>query len=104
MLNYTWPGNVREMEHLIERQSLLNKNVIISEISVPKLTKTTIDDKGAPQKVKTIDENERDHIFAVLKLCNGRISGENGAAKLLGVPATTLNSKIKRLGLNKKHF
>ena len=104
MLNYTWPGNVREMEHLIERQSLLNKNDIITEISVPKLTKTIINDKGAPQKVKTIDENERDHIFAVLKLCNGRISGENGAAKLLGVPATTLNSKIKRLGLNKKHF
>lgn len=104
MINYTWPGNVREMEHLIERQSLLNKNDIITDISVPKLITTTIDDNGAPQKVKTIDENERDHIFAVLKLCNGRISGENGAAKLLGVPATTLNSKIKRLGLNKKHF
>lgn len=104
MLNYTWPGNVREMEHLIERQSLLNRNAIISELSIPKTAKTTVDDKGAPQKVKTIDENERDHIFAVLKLCNGRISGENGAAKLLGVPATTLNSKIKRLGLNKKHF
>jgi transcriptional regulator with GAF, ATPase, and Fis domain len=104
MLNYAWPGNVREMEHLIERQSLLNKNAIICELSIPKVAKTTVDDKGAPQKVKTIDENERDHIFAVLKLCNGRISGENGAAKLLGVPATTLNSKIKRLGLNKKHF
>jgi transcriptional regulator with GAF, ATPase, and Fis domain len=104
MLNYTWPGNVREMEHLIERQSLLNKNAIINELSISKVAKTTVDDKGAPQKVKTIDENERDHIFAVLKLCNGRISGENGAAKLLGVPATTLNSKIKRLGLNKKHF
>jgi len=104
MLNYTWPGNVREMEHLIERQSLLNKNAIIKELYISKVAKTTVDDKGAPQKVKTIDENERDHIFAVLKLCNGRISGENGAAKLLGVPATTLNSKIKRLGLNKKHF
>jgi transcriptional regulator with GAF, ATPase, and Fis domain len=104
MLNYAWPGNVREMEHLIERQSLLNKNAIISELNISKVAKTTVDNKGAPQKVKTIDENERDHIFAVLKLCNGRISGENGAAKLLGVPATTLNSKIKRLGLNKKHF
>lgn len=104
MLNYTWPGNVREMEHLIERQSLLNKNTIISELSISKVAKTTVDNKGAPQKVKTIDENERDHIFAVLKLCNGRISGEYGAAKLLGVPATTLNSKMKRLGLNKKHF
>lgn len=104
MENYRWPGNVREMEHLIERQSLLNKGLIISEISIPWVAKTTTDHKGVPQKVKTIDENERDHIFAVLKLCNGRISGEDGAAKLLGVPATTLNSKMKRLGLNKKHF
>ena len=54
--------------------------------------------------VKTITENERYHIFAVLKMCNGKISGKDGAAKLLAVPATTLNSKIKRLGLAKKHL
>jgi len=43
-------------------------------------------------------------VFTVLALCNGRISGQHGAAKLLGVPATTLNSKIKKLGLAKKHI
>ncbi len=104
MINYTWPGNVREMEHFIERQLLLNKKPIISELSLPKISKSMTDHNGAQQKVKTIDENEREHIFVVLKLCNGKISGAGGAAKLLGVPATTLNSKIKRLGLNKKHF
>jgi transcriptional regulator with GAF, ATPase, and Fis domain len=104
MINYSWPGNVREMEHMIERQALLSTKPVISEISVPTVNKTFIDSEGTQLKVKTIDENERDHIFAVLQLCNGRISGPEGAAKLLGVPATTLNSKIKRLGLSKAHF
>ena len=104
MSNYNWPGNVREMEHLIERQVLLSKKNVISSIDIPAKEKNIIDKDGVSQKVKTIDENERDHIFAVLQLCKGRISGPEGAAKLLGVPATTLNSKIKRLGLNKKHF
>lgn len=104
MKNYNWPGNVREMEHLIERQVLLSKKPHISEIDIATKEKTVIDEEGAQQKIKTIDENERDHIFAVLQICKGRISGPEGAAKLLGVPATTLNSKIKRLGLNKKHF
>ncbi|MDR6943887.1 sigma-54-dependent Fis family transcriptional regulator [Mucilaginibacter pocheonensis] len=104
MTNYSWPGNVREMEHLIERQILLSTKPVIREINIPTILKTIADSEGAPQKIKTIEENERDHIFAVLQICNGRISGEQGAAKLLGVPATTLNSKIKKLGLNKKHF
>ncbi len=96
---YHWPGNVRELEHLVERHVVMAKNPIIREVEIP-------GDKANSQSaapVKTIFENERDHIFAVLELCNGKISGAQGAAKLLGVPATTLNSKIKRLGLAKKH-
>ena len=102
--NYTWPGNVREMEHLIERHVLLSKNAIISTIDLPVVKTMVSGGKSMPKKIKTIDENERDHILEVLQLCNGRVSGAHGAAKLLGVPATTLNSKIKKLGLNKKHF
>ena len=96
---YHWPGNVRELEHLVERHVVMAKNPIIRDVEIP-------GDKANSQsavRVKTIFENERDHIFAVLELCNGKISGAQGAAKLLGVPATTLNSKIKRLGLAKKH-
>ena len=102
MMKYYWPGNIRELEHLIERQVLLTKGPIIKELEIP--SEKTITAQGTPiSAVKTISENERDHIFAVLQMCNGKISGKDGAAKLLDVPATTLNSKIKRLGLAKKH-
>jgi len=101
MMAYNWPGNVRELEHLIEREVVMAKGLIIKDIEVPNASKKSVSLTGT--SVKTIFENEREHIFSVLKLCNGKISGPNGAAKLLGVPATTLNSKIKKLGLAKKH-
>jgi transcriptional regulator with GAF, ATPase, and Fis domain len=101
MMAYSWPGNVRELEHLIERQVVMAEGDVIRDIEIPGSTEQSLSAEG---RVKTISENERDHIFAVLELCNGRISGKHGAAKLLGVPATTLNSKIKKLGLAKKHI
>lgn len=104
MIHYNWPGNIREMEHLIQRQILLNSGPVINEMNIPVTGKTMVNGTGTKQQIKTIEENERDHIFAVLQLCKGRVSGPHGAAKLLGVPATTLNSKIKKLGLNKQHF
>ncbi|QDW25984.1 sigma-54-dependent Fis family transcriptional regulator [Pedobacter sp. KBS0701] len=100
MMAYSWPGNVRELEHLIERQVVMAEGNVIKDIEIPGNNKQSL---SSVAPVKTIFENERDHIFAVLELCNGRISGQYGAAKLLGVPATTLNSKIKKLGLAKKH-
>lgn len=102
LVNYSWPGNVRELEHLIERHVVMSQGRLINRIEIPDQSNFSNQDHNGP--VKTIFENERDHIFAVLELFNGRISGKNGAAKLLGVPATTLNSKIKRLGLAKKHM
>jgi len=104
MMKYHWPGNVRELEHLIERQVLLTNGPLIRELEIPSAEKAIMPESTVFAPVKTIAENERDHIFSVLKLCNGKISGRYGAAKLLGVPATTLNSKIKKLGLSKKHI
>jgi transcriptional regulator with GAF, ATPase, and Fis domain len=52
-------------------------------------------------RLKTIDENAREHILAVLKKCNGKVSGPGGAAEILEVQPTTLHSKIKKLGITK---
>jgi transcriptional regulator with GAF, ATPase, and Fis domain len=52
--------------------------------------------------LKTIEENERDYILTVLKQCKGRIWGKGGAASLLNMPPTTLNSRIKKLGIKRE--
>jgi formate hydrogenlyase transcriptional activator len=106
LLNYSWPGNVRELEHLIERSILLSQgnDNVLREIPLPDASEYTashtMEQKDAP--VKTIYEMERDHILTTIKKCAGKISGKGGAAALLGVPASTLNSKISKLGIAKR--
>jgi formate hydrogenlyase transcriptional activator len=105
LLNYSWPGNIRELEHLIERSILLTAGTTIKQIDLPsKEDRAEWEVTMTDFHMKTIDENERDHILAVLKKCKGKISGGGGAADILGVPSTTLNSKIKRLGITREHL
>ncbi|MET1055154.1 MAG: sigma-54 dependent transcriptional regulator, partial [Pedobacter sp.] len=103
MMAYSWPGNVRELEHLVERQVLLTPQPVITDLAIPKEEQGSLAQYVTGSAVKTVFENERDHILSVLERCNGKVSGPHGAAKLLGIPATTLNSKLKRLGLAKRH-
>jgi len=103
LINYDWPGNIREMEHLIERSILLTQGTTINHIELPCPRRTAA---STPESVplKTIDENERDHILAIIKYCGGRASGTGGAAEILGVPNSTLHSKMKRLGIIRQHI
>jgi len=102
LMEYDWPGNIRELENVIERSVLLARGNVIDQISLPG-NSTPKDVANTPEPTfKNIFENERDHIIAVLKACEGRISGENGAAKVLAIPATTLGSKMKKLGIKRE--
>jgi len=95
---YDWPGNIRELEHTIERTILLTQGNAIKEIHMPAgKNRMSLSSK----KIKTMEENEKDHIIEVLKKCNGKIFGKGGAAELLGLNVSTLNSRIKKLGINK---
>jgi formate hydrogenlyase transcriptional activator len=100
LLVYDWPGNVRELEHLIERSILLASGPVIDELYLH-LSKPASGIGMSGRYIKTICEVERDHILAVLKLCDGKISGEGGAAEKLRIAPTTLASKIKRLGIKR---
>ncbi|WP_443947466.1 sigma 54-interacting transcriptional regulator [Pedobacter sp. AW1-32] len=100
---YSWPGNIRELEHFIERTILLNKGELIKEIHLPKTENPENFDDGN-SRIKSIYENERAHILSVLKSCNGKISGVGGAAKVLNIPPTTLNSKIKKFNIKRAHI
>jgi formate hydrogenlyase transcriptional activator len=100
LMAYPWPGNVRELEHMIERSLLLSSGDTIKHVYLP-AAGHMIGVANDDSIFKTIDENERGHIIAVLRKCNGKIFGEGGAAAILGIPPSTLNSKIKKLGIKK---
>ncbi|MGQ7856756.1 sigma-54 interaction domain-containing protein [Pedobacter sp. WC2501] len=104
LMLYPWPGNVRELEHLIERSILLTSGSILKEIHLPKIDRNEAINNSEEQKIKSIHENERDHILSILKLCKGKISGIGGAAEVLNIPATTLNSKIKKFKIKREHI
>ncbi|MCD0465983.1 sigma 54-interacting response regulator [Flavobacterium sp. ENC] len=104
LLSYQWPGNIRELENLIERSILLAKTDTIEHIPLPAFEETKINNKSNEWYFKTIQENEREHIINVLEKCNGRIRGTGGASEILGVPPTTLASRMQRLGIKRSHF
>jgi len=99
MQDYNWPGNVRELEHLIERSMLLTEGVMITKVELPNSTSVTGFSGDDHFKIKTMEEMEREHIMSILQICKGKIFGPGGAAEILNIPSTTLNSKIKKLGI-----
>jgi transcriptional regulator with GAF, ATPase, and Fis domain len=104
MMAYSWPGNIRELEHLIERSVLLTKGTTIEDISLSIIQRKETNSVAEEIQMKTIHENERDYIIVVLKKCNGRIWGAGGAAQVLNIPPTTLISKMKKLGIKKEYI
>lgn len=101
---YHWPGNIRELENLIERSVLLAKGTIIEDIALPFRQTTAVSNSAQDFHIKTIHENERDYIISILKKCNGKIWGPGGAADTLNVPPSTLKSKMKKLGIRKESY
>ena len=97
--DYDWPGNIRELEHVIERAILMNNGDLISRVDLPNLKQAY--HLRNEEKIKTIDEVERDHILFVLKRTNGKVRGKEGAAELLKIAPSTLQSKMKKLGIRK---
>lgn len=101
LVTYNWPGNIRELENTIQRNVVMAHGAVIESIEIPvsKLAPAAANDKN---RFKTIIENERDHILAVLESCNWKISGKGGAAEILDINVNTLNSRIRKLGIEKE--
>lgn len=97
--NYTWPGNIRELEHCIERAVLLANNAEINVLSIPESKTINQIEPEQASAILTMEEMEKEHIINTLKVSNGRVSGAGGAAELLGISAQTLYSKIKKHGI-----
>jgi len=102
IMTYDWPGNIRQLEHLIERSVLVTEGNIIEDLPLPATFKKEITAATQVFSIKTIHENERDYIIQVLKKCGGKIWGAGGAAEVLNLPPSTLKSKMKKLGIRKE--
>jgi len=95
---YDWPGNIRELENVIERAIILSRNGVIQYGDWMPMAKLV---EAAKSKLLRLDDVEREHIIEVLKQTGWKISGEKGAAKILGLNATTLEARMKKLGIQR---
>lgn len=91
---YPWPGNVRELRNVIEHAMILSPGGTLS-VAVPKL------DSLETIVNSSLENMERDHILQVLRKVNWRVSGVGGAAEILGLKRTTLQSLMKKLGIRR---
>ncbi|WP_121811378.1 sigma-54 dependent transcriptional regulator [Mucilaginibacter kameinonensis] len=103
--SYDWPGNIRELGHLIQRSMIMSSGTQINSVVVPETIKQEV--KLVERKeveLKTLEQMEKEHILGILKRCSGKVCGAGGAAEVLGLPPSTLNSKMKKLGIKRESY
>ena len=94
---WNWPGNIRELENMIERMVILSRGTVLAE---PPIELEAGHDYGED----TLTEMEREHIIRIMRETNGVLSGADGAASRLGIKRTTLQSMLKRFGIEPREY
>lgn len=101
--SYSWPGNIRELQNVIER-ALITSNGADLNLDLHDEPKTTVIHQPSPSSAIMTDaqirELERNKMQAALKAADGKLFGKGGAAELLGLKPTTLASRLKRLDIS----
>lgn len=100
LVKWYWPGNVRELENFIERSVILSPGPVLRA----PLAELEAIEESAGQTDSNLEVAEREHILRVLRECKGMIGGTNGAAERLGLKRTTLNSMLKKLGIQRRDY
>jgi formate hydrogenlyase transcriptional activator len=102
LCGYQWPGNIRELQNVVERAVILARGSLLglSDFELPSLAA----EPEAPCPPRAGPADERQQIEEALKASRGRVYGDGGAAEALGVPPSTLESRIRRLGIDKHAF
>ncbi|MEA2102891.1 MAG: sigma 54-interacting transcriptional regulator [Thermodesulfobacteriota bacterium] len=95
--SYSWPGNIRELRHVIERSAILSPDDGF-RVTIPSRQAAQT---SAASELRSLEEVERDHIIQVLEGCGWKVSGPYGAARILGLKRTTLVSRMKKLGIER---
>ncbi|GAB4032447.1 sigma-54-dependent transcriptional regulator [Spirosoma gilvum] len=97
LMSYNWPGNIRELENIVERSLIISPGRKL-ELGDWLSRRSTLDKKLSPI---TLEECERAHILSILEMTRWKVSGKSGAAAILDVIPTTLESKMKKLGITR---
>ena len=110
---YHWPGNIRELENVIEQSLILSdgkSDLVLKRSLAPAAGSRPVSHTQQPA-IQTFDDvkkiqhqTEREYIISILRKVNGRIRGEHGAAKILSINPTTLESRISKLGIKREDF
>jgi formate hydrogenlyase transcriptional activator len=109
LVRYHWPGNIRELQNVIERAVIVSKGPVL-HVHVAEL-KADVSTKSSPADTKlgsvhheslqeTLDQTERTQILRALEEANGVVGGPNGAAARLGIKRTTLHVRMQKLGIH----
>jgi transcriptional regulator with GAF, ATPase, and Fis domain len=100
---WKWPGNIRELENFLERAVILTRGSVLY-VPLAELETEEEDDDDSQSDSATLHAAERKHILRVLRESKGQIGGPDGAAARLGLKRTTLNSKIKKLKVERSDY
>jgi len=99
LMDYDWPGNIRELENIIERAMIISQNGALEYGEWIPMPTAGSSSKSPTSKLNDI---EKDHIIEVLNKTGWKVSGEKGAAKVLGLNPTTLEARMKKLGIKRE--
>ena len=103
--SYPWPGNIRELQNIIERSVIVcdAENFFVDESWLSRKP-LACEPKGGPELSRKLAAREKEMLESALRECGGRVSGPSGAAIKLGIPGSTLDSKIRSLKIDKNRF
>ena len=99
LMDYHWPGNIRELSNVVERAHVLSENnkLVVGEWFIPNETSSCM----TCDALSTLEEANREHILKALDFSGWRIRGNKGAANILGLNPSTLESRMKKLGIRR---